>query len=234
MGTIFSYIFSGRVLVLAVTLLGACAHGYYSNRWHQSDEQRQRAGRILEEFRQDFGDWTLRADVPFVEDEEAILLFSGAINRSYVNRATGDVLSVAVIVGPPGQTSTHTAALCYGSRGYDSESPIELVDVEIAGRTHQIAQSRLRPVSAGLRPLEVCYAWRQDDQWLVPAVPRVAFGGGEYLFKVQAAASLADGDSQQGNSICLGFLREFLGAMETQVFDRLNENVSLSGETVAR
>jgi hypothetical protein len=214
------------VLVIAITLLGAVAHGYYSNRWHRSDEQRERAGRILESFRADFGDWTLQSDIPFVNSEEAILLFSGAINRTYVNRVTGDLVSVAVIVGPPGQTSTHTAALCYGSRGYDSSSPIERVDVDVAGKKHEIARTELRPESPGLRPLEVCYAWRQEDQWLVPAVPRAAFGGGEYLFKFQAAAGVSDANAQDTNSICLAFLHDFLVALEHDVFGRLTDATS--------
>jgi hypothetical protein len=56
----------------------------------------------------------------------------------------------------------------------------------------------------------------------VPEVPRVAFGGGEYLFKFQVAASLSD-DGGEG-SVGLKFLAEFLPVFENHVFDRLRES----------
>jgi hypothetical protein len=123
--------------------------------------------------------------------------------------------------------------MCYTSEGYELVRGPEKIEIEFSGGTHQIQRSLFRSAVPGRGGLEVCYAWRQAQHWLVPSVPRVAFGGGRYLFKFQAAARLAPGEDAQSESMCLRFLQAFLDALEKTVFQSFQGDERIPNQNAA-
>ena len=170
------------------------------------------------------GPWRKSEEHKFAPDVEGILNFAGAINRTYVNSETGQSVSVAIFVGPPGPTSTHTAAMCYSSKGYRLLSDTAELTIPGSGNAvNRFRQNLFESESFDKQRLEVCYAWRAGDLWEVPPVPRVAFGNALRLFKIQIAANFEQTDTIKDASVCRDFLQSFLPALDAAVFQQLSE-----------
>lgn len=212
-------IYTGLLIALAVA--GTIVHGRLTNRWGGSTAQRQAAAKTLQLAPRTFGDWELQSETELSDRVKGILNCAGSLNRKYVNRATGQVVSVAMIVGPPGPTSSHVAEMCYSSQGLEQMGQRLRFQLELPGnQQHEFAEDNFQSPDVSRRRLQVCYAWRQDDGWCVPTLPRAAFGGHPFLYKIQVAAYYSGAEIGTGEDPCRAFLAEFLPALERTVFDR--------------
>ena len=105
------------VSAIGLTLAGGILHGRLSHRWGPSD-QAEAAGRRLAEFPDQVGDWTTRDRSELSTRTVDMLQCTGYVNRTYINHATGEIVNLAVVVGPPGSISVHVPELCYNSTYY--------------------------------------------------------------------------------------------------------------------
>lgn len=214
-------IYTSLLIVLAVA--GAIVHGRLTDRWGGDAAELQAAAETLQLAPRSFGNWELQSEEEFSDRVKGILNCAGSWNRKYVNRTTQQVVSVAMIVGPPGPTSSHFAGLCYNTQGFKAVSEGSRFQLESTdGNKHEFFEDNFVSPGVSGQRLQVCYSWRQIDRWWVPTIPRVAFGSHPVLYKLQVAADHYAKAAQPENSSCKMFLQEFLPALEQTVFGQSN------------
>ena len=212
------------LLIFVVTIGGTILQGRLTNRWGSADESLRAAAQALTATPTECGSWTKVEDKDFPSNVQGILNFAGKINRVYLNQATGQTVSVAVIVGPPGPTSTHVAEMCYDTQGYNIlTGPLELAIPHPGRAEDHFRQSFFESRSFEKQRLEICYSWRAGENWEVPRYPRLAFGSSLRLFKIQLAAEIRSEDSTADESVCRQFLQAFLPEFEASVFRKLSD-----------
>lgn len=214
------------LLMIAVTIVGTFAHGHLTNRWNHADEKLAKAAEAMKSVPTEFGDWRMQSETPFEPRIQQILDYSGAINRVYVDARTNQTISVAIIVGPPGPTSTHTAELCYSSNGFKTIEDTQVARIDVGGKANEFRRTLLESKAIDSRRLEVLYGWRYGDAWEAPSTPRWHYGLRPFLFKIQIAAEYdaplepsADEDKQ---SVAEQFLAAFLPELNKQVFTQVH------------
>jgi hypothetical protein len=199
---------------LGLTLAGGALAGVLAGRWGPAANL-VAAGAGLAEIPAEFGDWRLDAELPLEEGEIEMLRCTGHVSRRYLNRSTGQMVEVFVLVGPPGRISVHTPEICYAGAGYRQTAQRAHVSVPLSGGggegefwcTPFISQSR-----DGVK-LAVYYGWSDGGRWSAPKRPRLAYGGRHYLYKLQLNAPLV---ARRGDEHDVGreFLADFIPALE--------------------
>jgi hypothetical protein len=207
--------------LIAVTAVGAWAHGELTNRWNESDQVRAVAAKALDRLPKQFGDWTMSEEIPFEDRIVRILDSAGAVARVYQNQVTGQRAAMAMIVGPPGPTSSHQAELCYSSQGFEQVGEGTNDPVQIGNMSNEFRHLIFKKKGVESRQLEVMYAWRQEKAWLVPVLPRTTFGGGRYLFKIQVAVQHNVDSADDKTSVATEFLQALLPQLDQTVFEGL-------------
>ncbi len=197
------------VLLLAITLVTGAVHGRLTQRWGPVPDLLA-AARHLESFPQQFGDWQLLKMEPIDESTIQMLSCAGYVNRQYVNRKTGQTVSVAIMLGPSGPISVHTPEVCYSSRAYsikDPRKPISISDSE--GQSHTFWNLSFRTNTPSTEQLRVYYAWYGKRGWEASTSPRFEFAGRALLFKLQIA-SLGPAVPRDQQDPCAEFLAAML------------------------
>ncbi len=202
---------------LLITVTGGVWYGRYAQRWGPPADM-VAASTKLEQLPRQFGDWSLVEELPFDESTRTMLECAGHVNRRYINRATGQGVNLAIIVGPPGPTSVHTPEICFSSRAYEQEgerSRLELEEGTGAPDSFWTLDFTTRNVLAdGLR---IYYAWSRGNDWEATDSPRYKFAAAPYLYKLQLAAPVAAGAVAGDADVGKQFLQEFLQAGWPQV-----------------
>lgn len=196
---------AGTVVIVAAGI----AHGALTHRWGPGDEL-ARAADVVESFPESFGPWRLQdaSELPDVVAET--LQCAGYVNRRYLNVDTSEVVSIAVIVGPPGPTSVHTPEICYSSRDYSIDQGPNQRVLETDGEDHAFWELAFRSNLPGGPPLQVAYAWATDGVWVAAQAPRFRFGGSPFLYKIQVAGVPQSDPEQQAEGLCTEFLTDLL------------------------
>lgn len=214
-----------KALIIAVTLacIGTSAAGWVegrlTNRWGEPDDLAA-AGERVGQVPQRVGDWMLQSSEPFGDETVQMLRCAGHFSRTYENTVTGDIVRVALLVGPPGPTAVHTPEVCYSSRG----QTIIQERKAIATRPEQRPDESLWRMVFRANDIEenrfaVLYGWAgADGQWRAAVRPRYEYGGQSLLYKIQLAAPLAESADQDAMDVCQSFLRDFLPALDATLF----------------
>lgn len=200
------------LLVVGLTGLVGAVYGRLTQRWGPTADLTA-AARRLADFPQKIGTWELVNEQPIAEDVVEMLSCGGYVNRQYVDRATGHIISVAILLGPPGPIAVHTPEVCYSSRAYTLQKPRnELSLTDEQGRGHSFWSTKFSSSTPSVDELEVCYAWSDDGDWKASRSPRFEFAARPFLVKIQLAAlspATSPTQSKQTPSVC----QEFLSAM---------------------
>lgn len=211
-------------LLIALAVAGAVVHGGLTNRWSGDTAQLEAVAETLQLAPRTFGDWRLESETEFDDDVKGILNCAGSWHRTYVHQTSGQVVSVAMIVGPPGPTSSHFAEMCYTTQGHTTLGPGSRFQLELPGNErHEFFEDNFASPDLSAQRLQVCYSWRQTDKWCVPTIPRATFGGRPFLYKIQVAANCSNGDAGDAESPCRAFLEQFIPALEMTVFGQQDE-----------
>ncbi|HEY4309126.1 MAG TPA: exosortase-associated EpsI family protein [Pirellulales bacterium] len=201
------------------TIAAGWVEGKLSNRWGTPPDLIA-AGECVARVPERVGDWELQSSEPFEDETLQMLQCAGYLSRSYKNVLTGDIVRVALLVGPPGPTAVHTPEICYSSRG----QTIVQQRKSIATRPQQRPDESLwrmvfRSNDVEQNRFSVVYGWADAaGQWRASVNPRYEHGGASMLFKIQVAAPLADPADEQGPDVCQQFLRDFLPALDATLF----------------
>jgi hypothetical protein len=205
----------GRLLVLAgvgvgITLVTGVVNGRLTNRWGPTPDMKAAASN-LEIMPQQIGDWQLLSEEPIAPAIVEVLMCAGHVNRRYVNRQTGKIVDVAIIVGPSGPTSVHTPEICYSSRARTMSGPrIRETLTDQDGKAHSFWKLSFNSNSLPADQLRVYYAWTADAKWTAAESPRFEFAGKPLLYKLQIATQVSTLDAETTQDPCQQFLTALL------------------------
>jgi hypothetical protein len=177
---------SVHVLVALLLLVGTgLAHGFWTHRWHKTDEPQASAAR-LNQLPLNFGDWQ-GTDMPIAPTALAIGEIVNYKQRLYVNRSTGQKFVALVVCGKPGPISVHTPEVCFPGAGYrmiGEPKPVAFsLGDEFPEAEFKTARFQRQNNSEKLET-DAFWSWTTDGQWRAPTYPRWTFGRFPALFKV--------------------------------------------------
>jgi hypothetical protein len=198
------------VLVAAMTIFSGVIQGRMSNRWGPSADLITAADK-LERLPHQFGDWRLKSSEELNKMTRNMLECAGYLVRSYENLQTGDIVSVTLLLGPPGPISVHTPEICFSTHNYQTQSQRKAVAIcRTAGGDDKFwaLEYKMNDIRGGL--LRVYYAWSTGGRWAAPNDARFTYAGQPYLYKIQLSGLLPPGAAPSAPDPCKAFLRVFV------------------------
>jgi hypothetical protein len=196
-------------LAACVTLMTGVVHGRLTQRWGPTVDI-QNAANSLKNLPSKLGDWELLKDQPLNSEVVDVLDCAGYVNRQYVNNKSGQTVSMAIIVGPPGPTSVHTPEICYSSRAYSLHDDRTKTTLLADARNHSFWTLQFRPNIPSTDRLRVFYAWSSGEVWSASESPRMEFAGKPLLYKLQLASVVTSVANEDAHDPCEEFLAAFL------------------------
>src|SRR5215831_4661092 len=106
-------------VALAAVLAAGIVHGFWTDRWRTARTV-EAAVANLDRVPRTVGDWQAEPLASDVRDDQGL---PGQLYLRYVNRKSGDSITVALVCGRPGPVSIHTPDVCYGASGYKVGRP---------------------------------------------------------------------------------------------------------------
>jgi len=198
------------VLVAALTILSGVLQGNMRNRWGPSADVLSAANKLAQIPAQ-FGTWRLQSSGELGETASKMLECAAQVVRDYENQATGDVVSVTLLLGPPGPISVHTPEVCFGTRNFKNLGERQLTAIRRAdGRDDEFWTLDYKANNLRGDLLRVYYAWSKGDRWSAVGDPRFTFASQPYLYKIQLSSRLPPGTITQSQDPCHKFLQDFL------------------------
>ncbi len=197
---------------ISIIVSAGALYGRYSQRWGPAVEL-VAAGSHLESMPTQIGSWQLVEETPMADSVQTMLECAGYINRRYLNRDTGQSVTVAIIVGPSGPTAVHTPEVCYSSRAYQIQGERKKVTVESAqGDSHSfwVVDFKTRDLMAD--QLRACYAWSLGDRWEASSSPRYEYGAAPMLYKIQLAGSINPRTINEDRDPCRLFFEDLVNS----------------------
>lgn len=206
-------IYVGFLLLIALTLLSGAIQGRMRQRWGRPEAARAAAD-DLDKIPEQFGDWRLRERRELDEDvAETLRCDDSYIYRLYQNQETGEVVQIALLLGPAGEISVHTPDICYPASQYAVERERWHVVVnESGGEASEVWALHLKKKDVAAEEMIVYYAWSTGDEWIAPKNPRWTLGGHPFLYKFQVASLLGSGDEAGTDDAGRRFLTDFIPA----------------------
>jgi hypothetical protein len=205
-------------LTTIVTALVACGlvHGLWTDRWvsaHDVTDQAARMNRVTLAL----GDWQgQELDITRQPNKE----IAGHLYRRYINRRSGETVTVALVAGRPGPVAIHTPDACYAASGYQVGTPVkQFVRSELPGRAAEFWTAPfVRTRAADRSQLRIFWSWSATGAWTVPSTPRVAFARYPVLYKLYVIREVADPDQPVAEDPCLDLLRVLLPDLHKSLF----------------
>jgi hypothetical protein len=199
--------------VCCVLVLGTYSGGWLqqqsSNHWESAEALRLAGEKLQQPLPNRLGNWRLASERQFADEVVRALQCRAYVCRSYTNDQTGDTVSVAVLVGPPGPMSVHTPEICYSSKDYQvTTGRVPTTVQDQSGQQHVLWDLRLATDDVNRAPLRVLYGWGTGGPWLATRHPRFTHAGERYLYKIHLAAPAADVSNDYDP--CHDFLSSFL------------------------
>ncbi len=216
-------------IVLLGTLFVGFLHGRISNRWGVRSDANVAAEHMRRELPEEIGNWRMKSDGKLPDPVIKVLQCPAYITRVYEHQQTGDLVNVAVLLGPPGPISVHTPEVCYSSREYTPEGDRHRTDVtDQAGQEHTLWQLPLRANNLDASSLRVFYGWSTGSQWGAPEHPRFMFGSLPHLYKLQVAVT--DHPASKAINFDAGkdFLECFLPQLQSQMVEASHKRATTS------
>jgi hypothetical protein len=208
------------VILLVSTVAAGWMQRSMSHAWGNPRDRELAASKLSLPLPEQFGDWRFDRSVPFSQEVLDVLGKPMHISHVYENMRTGDVVTVAVIVGHPGPVAVHTPEICYSSRDYKFPSARTRQVVKPAdGRSHALWTLGLDPKEPGDLPLKVMYAWSTGTTWEAAEQPRYSYGGLSHLYKLQLAVGVTTQSTEAGFDPATDFLTNFLPQLQPKLVE---------------
>jgi hypothetical protein len=169
--------------VLLAVLVSGGAAGFWSGRWGSPSSLREAAAR-LERVPLTAGESWDGHTAELSEREVALTELEGYLNRRYVHRDTGAVVTVLLVCGRPGPVSVHTPEVCFSAAGYGQVGAARAYDGPAGSRARFRVLDLRKGNPATPTSLRIFLAWGSNGEWSAPANPRLTFAGRPYLYKL--------------------------------------------------
>jgi hypothetical protein len=205
------YLFATAV-VSGLLVAGGYLHGRWTDRWGKPVEPEIAAARY-HALPMTIGDW----DGQNVETKQSPSDgLAGTLQRRYVNRKTGQVVSVLLVCGRAGPTSIHTPDVCYGASGFNVATPHRLGVDGVKGEFWTADASRQRATEESR--VRLFWAWSDGSGWTAPDDPRRTFARRPVLHKLYVLRELDSLDEPLKDDACQAFLQVLLPELERTLF----------------
>jgi hypothetical protein len=191
------------VAAVAVLVAGGVVHGLWTDRWSVQPDAAAAAAR-MDTLPLTVGDWEGEA-LPVSPRELQGL--GGYVARRYVNRATGDAVTLALMCGRPRVVSIHTPDVCYAGSGFEVAEPARFAPAGLAESAEFWTTDMVRTRATEQTRLRVFYSWAAAGAWQAPETPRVAFAGSPVLYKLYLLRDLPPGSAPLAEDPCLDFFK---------------------------
>jgi hypothetical protein len=213
----------GMLVLAGATLLGGTIQGRMSRRWGGATEFPKLADQ-LKKLPTEIGPWHMRASQPLSAAAAAVLECAGYVSRQYENRQTGEVVTMAVLLGPAGPISVHTPDVCYSSQEYTiHQSPERTNFSRNQSGQDELWRTTLRSTRLEAGYLRVYYGWSSGDSWSAPADARFKFVGRPYLYKLQVAGPLPSPPDEKAVDPGFRFVTELLPVLKQHLIKPARE-----------
>jgi hypothetical protein len=204
------------LVVLTAAISSGVVHGLWTNRWGRSGAVEQASAR-LGDVALSLGDWEGRAQPQLSEREVAIAGINGSLLRKYVNRRTGQGVSVLIVCGRPGPVSVHTPDVCYRGAGYETTAEGRYTSGASAKGAFKVLTLRKQSATVPVH-LRLMYAWGADGSWTAPDRPRLAFARKPALYKLYVIRELPSPNEPLDKGPAVAFLKVLLPELQRTLF----------------
>jgi uncharacterized protein DUF3485 len=207
-----------RITAAAILIVGAgIVHGAWTGRWGPSAELAELAARY-DSVPTTIGDW--RATPFELGDRERRMAGAAAcLARVYTNAARGVSVSVLLLGGLPGNITTHTPDICYGSSGFELTTP-EAFRYAPGGDGPALMFRTAMAVRRGAKPsaLRIFWSWRGKQGWAAPDNARWEFASQAQLSKLYVVRETGGAVVEPDRDPCKDFLDVLLPELDRAVF----------------
>ena len=205
-------IFTGLIIIVAITVVVTVYAGNLSGRWGAFsglDEARA----ALRALPMEIGDW--KAEKEGELDKTAVTMLR--IQDSYVFRtyknSEGTVVHVTFMVGPTGKITVHTPEVCFGGKDYEKDAARTSVQIHVQREEDEVVDSFWRISFTGRsmdmnNRISFYYAVSPGDTWSAVESPRSTYQMYRYVYKIQVEAY--SGISDDGRDNVRKFLEDCL------------------------
>ncbi len=199
------------ILVLVTTGL---VHGWWTDRWHPSNELLQATQR-LNQLPTQLGDWKSEEHL----QDPQVLEMAGAVghySRTFVDPRSGSRVLVILLVGKAARMAVHRPEHCYTAAGYRmTGSPIQ---VKIQPNGHAVSEFDTalftRDDPGGPNQMRIFWSFGSSHGWSVPSSPRWKFAQERVLYKLYVLRNVAGDPGPIIQDPCIQVLGELLPAFE--------------------
>jgi hypothetical protein len=208
------------VVLLAATFGAGALHGRLSGRWGVEATAQSAAEKLTPDFPVAFGNWQQVSEVPLGDEVVRVLQCPAYISRTYKHQQTGDLATVAVLLGPPGPISVHTPEICYSSRDFSISGERRKVTVHAPEGVEQAFwELPLTKNNVHASPLRVLYGWSAGKNWEAARYPRFGYGGLSHLYKLQVAVTANAATKPSEFDAGRDFLKAFLVQLRPRLIE---------------
>jgi hypothetical protein len=199
----------------ALVTLSGVVNGFWTDRWSTSQAATDAAAR-LRQVPLTAGEWQ-GEDLP--DEQTQAEPIAGTLYRRYVNRATGAVVSVALVCGLPGPVSIHTPDVCYRAGGFEVAAPLPFKLEGGPGPTKFLTADLHKKKAAEEIHQRIFWSWCAAGNWKVPGNPRREFARQSVLFKLYLVRQLSSKNEPLGqDDPCADLLRQLLPQLRRTLF----------------
>lgn len=201
---------------IVVTIASGALYGRMNRQWGVAQDFEQ-ASIALSDLPKQFGEWHLEGEHELGDSAMELLQCRAFIHHSYRNADTGQLVNVAVMVGPGAKMSIHVPEICFEAKNYSLIQDRERIQIDTNNNeTDEFWSVAFQLNDVSERRLNVYYGWKSDDNWIAPAMPRWAVAGNPVLYKLQLSEQISA--SNDGSAGGAGeFLKAFLPVLNERL-----------------
>jgi hypothetical protein len=204
--------------VFAAVLLSGIVQGVWSDRWAVADGPKEAAAKFAR-VPLTMGEWDGQDQA--VDDRTLTAAqASGVMSRRFVNRRTGNVLTVLIVCGRPGPVSVHTPDICYRGAGYEELGQRRLHVLRSEGTPEFWVSDFQKRDGAVPTYMRIFYSWSGTGAWRAPTNPRLAFARNSSLFKLYVVRQLSKPEESIEDDPTPEFLNLLLPELERCLFSQ--------------
>lgn len=210
------------VVAAGLILAAGFLHGRIIDRWGDSHEMTDAVAR-LQQLKPAFGDWTSQ-DLELNPKHQQVAEIIGYIHRQYVNRSTGNRVTVLLICGRPGPIAVHSPDICYQGAGYVmGPKSIQTVGSMAPGRAPEFWTARFAkepdPTS-----LNILWSWSDGGRWFAPDNPRLVFYRAKVLYKLYIVHETRQYSGPVVDDVIQLFTKDFFPALQLATSSNIDQS----------
>ncbi len=200
---------------LVILVFSGLVHGLWTDRWSEQLDL-SAAAEALEKLPRDIGSWH-GADLTMEKNPRSGLV--GTLARTYTHTTTGKMVTLFLACGRPGPVATHTPDVCYGSIGFESESPrrFQLPSGSAEAPPEFWTARFVKERNDGQVQLRIYWGWLAGGRWQAAENPRLAFAGEHVLHKMYVLRELGAHEAPGEREPCVEFIHDLLPVVQRAV-----------------